>query len=175
MDAAAVHLQPVTPADEGVLLAIYAATRADEVALTGWNATTAAAFVRMQFDAQSTHYRQSHPAAQHALVVVGAHPAGRLWVDRSETALHVLDIALLPAWRGLGIGGLCLQRLLDEAAADGKTVTIHVETGNPARRLYERLGFAAQGPVRGIHQLMVWRAAATGQADTSEEPCHEQA
>lgn len=188
MSAPAVHLRPVTPADDAVLLAIYASTRSEELALTGWDAATTASFVQMQWRAQATHYRQSHPQSEHLLVLCGPAPgraacaaesaalpvAGRLWIDRGPRRLHVLDIALLPAHRGRGIGGECLRRLIDEAAAGGRSVSIHVETGNPARRLYERLGFQPQGPLQGMHQLMVWRDA--GHATPPfEETCDEQA
>jgi ribosomal protein S18 acetylase RimI-like enzyme len=56
--------------------------------------------------------------------------------------MRIIDIALLPAWRGRGIGGRLLRGLQEEAAAGSKPLTIHVERMNPALRLYERLGFA---------------------------------
>ena len=67
-----------------------------------------------------------------------------------------MDIALLPEHRGAGIGSAVLRGLLAEAAAAGKPVRIHVERLNPARRLYERLGFA---PIedKGVYYLMEWR------------------
>jgi ribosomal protein S18 acetylase RimI-like enzyme len=75
-------------------------------------------------------------------VVVDGEPAGRLYVDRGEGEIRIVDIALLPDHRGQGIGGSLLRDLLVEADAGGKSVTIHVERLNPALKLYERLGFA---------------------------------
>jgi GNAT superfamily N-acetyltransferase len=40
--------------------------------------------------------------------------------------MRIIDIALLPAWRGQGLGGAILRTLQDEAAAAGKPLTIHV-------------------------------------------------
>jgi ribosomal protein S18 acetylase RimI-like enzyme len=97
----------------------------------------------MQFDAQRRHYAAQFPAAAHDLVLVDGEPAGRLYVDRDESAILVVDIALLPEQRGRGIGTALLTGLLADADAAGKTVSVHVERGNPARRLYERLGFVA--------------------------------
>jgi GNAT superfamily N-acetyltransferase len=171
-------LRSVEPADQELLLRAYASTRAGEMALTGWDAATRDAFVRMQFQAQTHHYRRCWPASEHAVIEVhragAVHAAGRLWTDRRADAIHVLDIVVLPTWAGRGIGTQCLRRLIDEAAASGRAVSIHVEQGNPARRLYERLGFAPTGPQQGLHQPMAWRPAAHV-PNTEREACDEQA
>jgi len=62
----------------------------------------------------------------------------------------------LPDHRGAGIGGAILRSLLAEAAAAGKPVRIHVERLNPARRLYERLGFLPVAD-KGVYVMMEWR------------------
>jgi ribosomal protein S18 acetylase RimI-like enzyme len=52
-----------------------------------------------------------------------------------------LAIAVLPQYIGQGIGALLLARLLDDARALYPAVVLSVRATNPARRLYERLGF----------------------------------
>jgi len=64
-----------------------------------------------------------------------------LYVERRAALMRIIDIALLPQFRGAGVGTRLLRDLLEEAAAQGATVALHVECHNPARRLYERLGF----------------------------------
>ncbi len=154
------RLRPATPDDRALLLAVYASTRADELALTGWPQAQCQAFVEMQFDAQWRHYNQQHPQSLCQLVVADGPGAGsclgRLWVDRSGERLHVLDIALLPAARGQGTGSALLRGLMAEARQRGVPLTISVEIHNPARRLYDRLGFQPQGAPQGIHQRMAW-------------------
>ncbi|MES2715609.1 MAG: N-acetyltransferase [Pseudomonadota bacterium] len=154
------RLRPATPDDRALLLAVYASTRADELALTGWPPAQCQAFVEMQFDAQWRHYHQQHPQSLCQLVVADEAGAGaclgRLWVDRSGERLHVLDIALLPAARGQGTGSALLRSLMAEARQRGVPLTISVEIHNPARRLYDRLGFQPQGAAQGIHQRMAW-------------------
>ena len=44
-------------------------------------------------------------------------------------------------FRGLGVGSRVLAPVLAEADERGVPTTIHVETFNPAQRLYQRLGF----------------------------------
>ena len=68
-----------------------------------------------------------------------------------------MDIALLPAHRGQGIATCLLRDLQHQAAADDKSLTIHVESFNPARRLYQRLGFQVTED-KGVYQLMEWTA-----------------
>lgn len=79
----------------------------------------------------------------------------RLYVDRTDKEILLIDIALLPEHRGAGIGGRLLNDLLSEAAAEHKPVRIHVEHKNPARRLYERLGFRKIED-KGVYYLMEW-------------------
>ncbi|HWI60740.1 MAG TPA: GNAT family N-acetyltransferase [Symbiobacteriaceae bacterium] len=54
-----------------------------------------------------------------------------------------LSLAILPGFRGLGIGTLLLDRLLAQAQLDGyRGVSLSVDPRNAAVRLYERAGFA---------------------------------
>jgi ribosomal protein S18 acetylase RimI-like enzyme len=148
------QLRVATPADDGWQLAIYASTRADEMAMTGWPAEQCEAFLRQQHEAQQRHYAQHFPRAICQLILVGDALAGRLWLDERGDRLHILDIALLPAWRGQGLGTRCLRAL----AKSGRRLSIQVEIHNPARRLYERLGFVPEDAPQGLYQAMSTRA-----------------
>jgi ribosomal protein S18 acetylase RimI-like enzyme len=44
--------------------------------------------------------------------------------------------------------------LFDEADRDGLMVSIHVERNNPAKRLYQRLGFIAREVGNEVYLLM---------------------
>lgn len=141
--------RPVEPADRPFLLALYASTRADLMQLP-LPPEQQRAFVSQQFEAQSRHYAQYRDTA-FELVLVDGEPAGRLIVGRWERELRIVDVALLPAFRGAGIGTRLLAPVLAEADARGLPVTIHVERTNPAQRLYARLGFAPVGD-DGVYQ-----------------------
>jgi GNAT superfamily N-acetyltransferase len=136
-----------------LVFAIYASTREEELAQVPWERTEKEAFLRMQFAAQDRYYRGTFPHASYDLIVAGSDVLGRLYVDRESEAVLVLDLALLPSHRGQGIGTMLLQRVLAEAGAAGKPVRIHVERFNPARRLYERLGFRVLAD-QGVYLLM---------------------
>lgn len=67
-----------------------------------------------------------------------------------------LSVALLPGWRGRGIGSELLIALLAYADARYPAVSLSVDPANPARRLYERLGFQPVG-ANGASLVMVRR------------------
>ena len=154
MTSPEIRLRPVAPADQPFLRGLYASTRAEEMALVDWDAPALEAFLAMQFDAQALHYRTNHPDGEFSIVLVDGEPAGRIYVDRREREIALLDIVLLPAHRGRGIGTVLVGGLLDEGATSGVPVRLHVERFNAsARRLYERLGFRQVEDV-GMHILM---------------------
>lgn len=136
-----IGLRPQTDADEAFLRAVYTSTRVEELAVTGWNDEQVAAFLAMQFEAQSVYYRATFADAAFDVIVVDGEDAGRLIVLRLDDEIRVVDIALLPAFRGRGVGASLLGDVIAEAAASGRRVVIHVERENPARSLYDRLGF----------------------------------
>ena len=148
-----VTLRPVAAGDEPFLLRVYAGTRAEELAPMPWTDEQKAGFVGQQFAAQDAHYRRHYDDAEFDVIEVDGEPAGRLYVHRGPSEIRIVDIALLPAFRGRGIGTRLLRSLIAEGDADGRKLSIHVEANNPARRLYERLGFRPAGE-HGIYVLM---------------------
>jgi ribosomal protein S18 acetylase RimI-like enzyme len=156
--APAVALRDVTAADTEFLVAVYASTRADELAVVPWDDAAKGAFIRMQFAAQDSYWRAQKPGAQFAVVTVGDEPAGRLYVDRLPAEIRIVDIALLPAYRGRGIGTSLLCDVLAEGRRAQLPVTIHVEHFNRARTLYDRLGFT-QISTTGVYDLLELRPA----------------
>jgi ribosomal protein S18 acetylase RimI-like enzyme len=156
--ASRVTLRPATPEDEPFLHAVYATTRADELALVDWNDAQKAAFVQMQFTAQHRYYHEQFADAAFQVVECNGTPAGRLYVGRWPEEIRIIDISLLPAYRNRGIGGWLIGQLLDEAAGARKRVSIHVEHNNPALRLYTRLGFSPVAD-EGVYLRMEWTPA----------------
>jgi ribosomal protein S18 acetylase RimI-like enzyme len=151
-----VSLRPITPADEDFLARVYASSRADELAITRWTEQLKADFCRTQFDAQSAYYAANYPGASFQIIERDGWPVGRLYVDRWEKEIRIVDITLLPEFRGSGIGTNLLRELQDEARRAGKSLTIHVERFNRALTLYHRLGFE-QIEDKGVYLLMEWK------------------
>lgn len=150
--------------DAEFLFAVYASTRTEELAQVGWTDTQRESFLRMQFDAQRRCYEGDYPGAEFQIILVDGQPAGRLYVQRLEQEIRIMDLALLPEFRGRGIGTGLLRGILAEGSQIGQRVSIHVEIFNPARRLYERLGFR-QVATHGVY-LLLERAPAEPQTPT---------
>jgi len=129
--------------DASLLYRVYASTREEELAVVPWTDEQREAFLRMQFAAQDAHYRRHYEGAEFYVITVGGESAGRLYLYRMPREIRVMDIALLPDFRRRGIGERIFRDLFGEADASGQMLSIHVETNNPARRFYERLGFRA--------------------------------
>lgn len=134
-------LRPATAADDEFLVAVFANTRELELQALAWNPAQAQAFLTMQFNAQQQSYRVSYPAAENNIILLGEQPIGRMLVDRSANAIHLVDIAILSDYRNRQFGSSLIVGLLAEAAAGNQPVDLSVFMGNPAVRLYERLGF----------------------------------
>ncbi len=150
-----VTLRPITPEDGGFLYRIYASTREDELAVVDWDDGQKEAFLEMQFAAQHAFYMEQFPRAEFQIILLDEEPIGRLYVDRREDEIRIIDIALLAEHRNKGIGSKFLKDILSEGQQKGLPVRIHVEQNNPALRLYERLSFQKIGE-NGIYYLMEW-------------------
>ena len=147
------RLRPVAGDDREFLVELYGSVREPELAHVPWDAAARRAFVEHQFAAQDAHYREHYPGATLDVIEVDGEPAGRLYVHRGPSDVRIMDIALAPAFRGRGIGTGLLRALIAEAEESGRKLSIHVEVNNPARRLYERLGFRPAGE-HGVYVLM---------------------
>jgi len=148
--------RPIRDDDLPFLRRLYASTRTEELAVLDWSDEEKASFLAMQFEAQHRHYQEYFPAARFELLLLDGTPIGRLYVDRREEEIRLVDISFLPEHRGKGMGTPLVRELLEEAEAGGRSVRIHVERFNPAQRLYERLGFRRVEEV-GVYFLMEWR------------------
>lgn len=136
-----VTLRPAAPEDEPFLRRVYASTRADELAQVPWSDEMKRRFCDMQFDAQDADYRARWRDMRYDVILVGGEPAGRLWQAFSPSNVHVLDLAILPEFRGRGAGTKLLRDVIAHATSTGRSTSISVEKLNRARALYERLGF----------------------------------
>lgn len=161
-----IALRPETEADRGFSRAVYGASRAEELAQVPWSDAQRGAFLDQQFEAQRAHYRAQHPRADWSIVVVDGMDAGRLYVDEAPGLLLLIDIVLLPAFRGRGIGRALMAGVIERAEGAGLAVRLYVEKDNPALDWYRRLGFVVDGDV-GVYWRMV-RPARSGAASTGE-------
>lgn len=163
-------LRPATPADRAALRTIFQSSRIGALDLSALPDDMRKALSEMQFGAQERQWRSAWPHGRFELIEwVGdgaAPPAimvGRLYSALTPNALHLIDITLLPAFRGGGLGGALIALLQTDAARRGLPLTLNVAQGNPAERLYRRLDFVDHpdghppGNGEAVYRPLIWR------------------
>ena len=131
-----------------------------------WSEKEKAEFLRFQFSAQKSFYDEHFSNASFDFLMLGDEVIGRLFVEIREDEIRLIDIALLPAFRGRGIGHQVLSGILADGESSRRVVRIHVEQNNPAMSLYLRLGFK-QIETKGVYHLMEWSPA-----NREDQSCH---
>jgi ribosomal protein S18 acetylase RimI-like enzyme len=153
INPATITFRPITDADREFLYRVYASTRSEEMAATGWGEIEVDTFLRMQFKLQDTYYKQTYSQASFEIILIDGLPAGRVYIDRQAHKLVLIDIALLPQFRGRGAGGKIIRDLVEEVEKEGLMMSLHVEYNNPIRIFYQKLGFVEKG-MYGVYYYM---------------------
>lgn len=150
-------LRRFEPADDEIYFNLFMQVHARELRVEPLETIERTALLRSQFAAQRHGYREQFPNADERLIVRDGVPVGWVIVDRSGETLHGIDIGLLPDEQGKGAGTAIIRALQDEAAREGRDMTISVQRFNVrAVALYDRLGFCATAETP-MHVTMAWR------------------
>ena len=150
-----VTFKAISSNDMAFLQEVYCTTRWQEVMQAPWNDQQRRDFLAQQFNAQHTHYQSHYPHSEFLIISQYKTQIGRLYLDRDETSICLIDIAFLPEYKHQGLGTQLLKELLKEAQQTSKKVVIHVEKFNPAYNWYLKHGFK-QIEDKGVHQYMEW-------------------
>ncbi len=156
MNEKLIAFRPITENDMPFLCHLYGTTRADEMAMVPWSDEQKQEFIEMQFNAQHTFYQEQFDQAEFKIVMLEKEEVGRLYTDQRDAEIRIIDIALLPEFRGQGIGHRLLNDIIEQAKHLSLPITIHVEKNNPAMSLYQRLGFTRVED-QGVYDLMRWQ------------------
>jgi ribosomal protein S18 acetylase RimI-like enzyme len=102
-----------------------------------------AAIQHLQLDmvAQTTSLRESWNACEVRIITSGGADIGWVQSSAANGALYLAQIFIDAAFQRRGIGTEIIRGLIDQAAQAGLPVTLGVVKTNPARNLYQRLGF----------------------------------
>lgn len=164
-----ITFRPITSQDEDFLYRVYAASREEELAPLNWSDSQKHDFLRMQFGFQHKYYTQQFIDAEFMIIQRDGDPIGRLYLHRRKDEIRIVDIALLPEYRGAGIGTYLIENILAEAEARRFPVRLYVEKFNRALRLYQRLGFTVFQDA-GINLLMEWSPRSTNTKESASTP-----
>jgi ribosomal protein S18 acetylase RimI-like enzyme len=124
-------LRPATPSDLDFCWLIYRdAMRPLTEALGPWNEASQKRLIADAVADSGTSILRHHED-----------DAGWLQVEETRHIVHLQQLFLLPELRNRGLGTSFLTWMKERAERKRKDLTLEVMTNNPARRLYERLGF----------------------------------
>lgn len=149
-------LKPTESKDEVFLYELYRAVRKNEVDTWDWTEDQAEGFIQMQWLAQSRSYALQYPEAIRYIIQKDGQSIGQCYVHYDSDFMRLIDISIFPQWRGQGIGSTIIRNFLQEAQDRSISVCLSVTTVNPARRLYERLGFTINGAT-DMYVSMEWQ------------------
>ena len=133
-------LHPVSAADQATLVRLYT-----EV----YQAHTLESIKHRKasyYETLLTDQLKDHEEALSFVIRDGDRTIAAVLVEEWEAYPFLLDLVVLPDWQGQGLGTRMLKTVISRASAFGPYIRLNVTPGNPAIRLYERLGFAAFKP-----------------------------
>jgi ribosomal protein S18 acetylase RimI-like enzyme len=152
-----ITLRPGKQSDYDFLWWLHGATmRAYVEAIWGWDEAAQRRFFQERFD----------PARIQILEREGE-AIGYISVERNKESIFLSAIEVAPQVQNRGIGSSLIRDLQDEAARRRIPLRLRVLQGNPARRLYERLGFVATGETE-THITMSWQPQIMAASDRGE-------
>ena len=108
----------------------------------GWPPEQQMMFLEMQYRARTQSYSAMYPDAENRVLLAAGNPAGYMMIGWDASKATLVDIALLPEFRNRGLGTRAVGGLMEDARGRSLPLRLSVARGNPAMRLYERLGFS---------------------------------
>ena len=150
-------LRPASSDDEPFLRALIGEIVADDLGAHSWPEAMREPLVDIQYRARRQGLRATYPDGAERIVLLDNVPVGWVVTARLSDCLVLADIAILRTHRGRGFGAGLIRDLQSEAAGASLPLRLSVVRQNPARLLYERLGFAITGGDE-IRYSMQWQA-----------------
>lgn len=145
-DGLTLRLARADDEDKAFLFALFAATRAADMAAMPIDAAGKAFLLRAQYRSMTETYRRDYPEARWQIVEWDGKPVGLLIAHVGERCVTYVDIALLPGIQGRGLATRLMLQALEEPRRLGLPARVTVLATNLASlRLCERLGFARRG------------------------------
>jgi GNAT superfamily N-acetyltransferase len=149
-------LRTSTPADTDFIVSVTRATMTDYV-MRAWGPSEAQLEAAMRGDVV---------IGQDQIIILSGREIGVLSVERNRDEFFLDKLYILPDYQGWGIGTHLIRAVLDDAFDQGLPVRLGVLKVNPARCLYERLGFVQVGEERTSYIMVAAPPGGEGPVDS---------
>lgn len=156
--------RPETTEDEAFIRTLMLQVLTRSLGAEAWPEPLRTNLLDTQYRVRREGFRQMAGDAPGTILCVDGEPAGWLVLAETEEAILIVNIAVLEAWQGRGLGTWMLRSVIEKAGQRHIPVQLEVARINDAaRRLYLRLGFHEVGG-NEIHHQMEWKpqSAAAG-------------
>ncbi|MCP9754774.1 N-acetyltransferase [Lacihabitans sp. CCS-44] len=153
-----IRLRLFSASDIDFLKEVYFSTREKELQqVNDWTNEMKVSFLTHQFEAQHEYYLKNYVGAEFFVIEKASEKIGRLYYNEGfDSTIRIIDIALLPKFQKKGFGTIILKGIFERAKEIQQNVTIHVESFNPAMKLYQKLGFKKISETNGVYHLLEW-------------------
>jgi GNAT superfamily N-acetyltransferase len=152
-----VTFRPIQDSDKEFLYQLFLTTREEEFSYLDWSGGDKDHLLRGQFEAQSLSYQMNFLGASFRIIQLDSEDIGRLYADRQDDCLYIIDLTITPTHKAKGLGSDIVGALLNEAHGGKVPVKLKVAKNNPAALWYQnRFGFAATQDL-GHYWAMEWR------------------
>jgi ribosomal protein S18 acetylase RimI-like enzyme len=91
---------------------------------------------------QENMFRKNYVPSQMQVITLAGNDIGMISVEERDEYIFLRVIEIHPLYQRRGLGTTIIQKIIDNAARQMKPVRLQVLKVNPAKRLYDRLGFA---------------------------------
>lgn len=126
-----IELRPAVFADRDFLWEVHCKTMKPYVSeLFGWNE-----------DFQKRYFFEHYNPDKTSVVIVDGKEVGMVRLDESQLGTMLTNLEILTEYQGKGVGRKIIQDLIVKADAKGLPMTLKVLRNNPAKTLYELMGF----------------------------------
>lgn len=160
--------RPTVAQDSAFMLELYASTSKDLLDHLGWSIGSQRTFVIMQAQTEEWNRARLYPGMDRLTICVDELPVGRLLVCMRNDILHLVDLSLLPRYRGCGIGTQLMGEILGEARNARVPVKVRVRKDSGSVRFVERLGFATPTDL-GQYVELTWMPPLTALGPDARE------
>jgi ribosomal protein S18 acetylase RimI-like enzyme len=138
MDIKLIH---ATENDSEFFMELFSEIKGSELLLHSWPPTIREQLLSMQYRGFMKSIQEEYPNHEDFLILFQSKMAGRLQIEKNDSFFRIINISLMPDFRGKGIGSYILKNILKEANLRQIPVELDVDVSNPAFFVYQNLGF----------------------------------
>jgi ribosomal protein S18 acetylase RimI-like enzyme len=127
--------------DSKFLFQLFSEIKTAELNANAWPESMRNQLILMQYNGYEQMIKSEYPNAEDYVIIADNKKTGRLQLEVDDSSIRIINISLLPAFHGNGIGTKIIKDVLAQADLKNKPVYLEVDKVNQAFTLYKRLGF----------------------------------